>query len=233
MGKKEAFKKIEISLRGLGFDDELIEKLRGYMDRFYDEQTGDYRIPDYKEFSHLLLPLFTSSKTVENILKSTEILEKEEFSDLWIKDYEMRELLGEIGRFFASLVFQTGGDEEKVRDFLFTNKYPEEQKKFSRILKEHFKKLFTTQRESKIRETVIKFANLSSRENREKARYLLLSFFLFSTQENVFLKYLFIKSLVVNMGLKEEIMKQASSQEEGVSFVRLLEDRIFFIMEGG
>ncbi|NOZ63539.1 MAG: hypothetical protein GXO71_01070 [Caldiserica bacterium] len=233
MGKKEAFKKIEISLRGLGFDNELIEKLRGCMDRFYDERIGDYKISDYKEFSRLLLPLFTSSRTVENILKSTEILEKEEFSDLWIKEYEMRELLGEIGRFFASLVFQTGGDEEKVRDFLFTNKYPEEKKRFSRILKEYFKKLFTTQRESKIRETVIKFANLSSQEDREKARYLLLSFFLFSTQDNVFLKYLFIKSLIVNMGLKEEIMKQASSQEEGVSFIRLLEDRIFSIMEGG
>ena len=233
MRKKKSFEKIEASLRGLGFDEELIEKVRVYVERFYDEKKGEYNIPDYKEFSRVLLPLFTSSKTVENILKSTEILERKEFSDLWIKEYEMRPLLREIGRFFSSLIFQTGGNEEKVRDFLFTDKYPQERENFSRILREHFQRLFTPQREGRIREKVIEFANLASQEDRNKARYLLLSFSLFKTRDNIFLKYLFIKSLVINMGLKEEIMKQASSQEEGISFTRLLEDRIFSIMEGG
>ena len=229
MNKERAFDKIKFSLRRMGFDDEFIEKVKASMDNFYDEKQGDYVIPDYEEFSRLLLPVFTSSETVENILKSTEILEREEFSDIWIKDYEMRSLLGEISRFFSSLVF--GEREEKGKDFFFTDKYPEEKKKFSVILNEHFDKIFSSKRISKIREKVIQFTNLSPKEERKKARYLLLSFSLFKKKDNIFLKYLFIKSLVVNAGFKKEIIKEAKDLEEGLAFTRLLEDKIFSIME--
>ena len=232
MKGEDLFKKIEVILRERGFDDKLISEIGNILKKYYDESKGRYRLPEYSKLVKELLPLFTASQTVEKILSSVELLEKEDLQKLWISKAEMGPLLREVGQFFGKMIFKEGGGEEKVSEFLFTPGLKEKKEEFVKILNKYYSKFFSGSRINKIREEVIKFANLSSGEEREKAKYLLLSFNIFPDEENVILKFMFIKSLVKNMGLREAIKKEARDERESEQFVKYLEKTLFNLWEG-
>ncbi len=230
--KRNLLEEVGELLRQRGFDEELIANIQEKLKKYYRVEKGDFVFPSSREIIKELLPLFTSSLTVEKIISSLRFLGGEKLEEIWITEGEMKNLLEEVGKFFRKLISRKNG-EKTISDFFFSTGLKQEKREFSEILRKHFQGIFTPGRIQKTREKIMRFVNSLAEKEKKEAEYLLQSFILFPEEDNLVLKFIFIKSLVRNMGLEEEIKNRAKDEQEKKVFLDYLERKIYNLMNGG
>jgi hypothetical protein len=216
---------------GLGMDKETIDKIQGILDKFVDKRTGKMKTKNKKRVEELMMStLLESPQIIINILNSTKLLEKQIFRSLWLKE-ELEEMLPQIEEFMERL---GGDDEEKRIEFLTTNKYLKEKREYGAILYRHYIKIITPEFIDKVTENLMRVV-LTSKDAEEvrMAKVALNSFNFLPGNQNIIIMYLFIKSLVEYLNVREEIKTSAPSEEEAQLAIRVLEDHLYGALAEG
>lgn len=215
-----------------GFPHKIIDNLEGVLRKLYNKETGKIELDDEERFNELITSVLKeSSDILTDILRATDLLDKEVFRPFYFSPEETDSVLDETEGFIAQLAKE---DETKVDGFLITDKYPEERAAYGEILYRSYVNLITPSLVEDVERALAQIIESSSDLGEIKlAKTALDSFSFMPGKENLLMMYLFTKSLVINLGFHNEIEQIADSQEEADLAIKGLEDSLYAALAMG
>jgi len=227
-GALEHLRQGEEILRLMGLDDQTIESMKGAMVKLYDPSTGDFRLDDFEEFKEVMLPTLLDSPVMEETLASTQLLDEPELKPFWLTAEQLQPCLDEWEAWIDDKTQES--EDFDSAGLLLDETREEERQELGQILFSHYEQLATKELERAIYDAIYQIAQLESDGRQKMAKNGMATFTLFPGKSNAFLQYLFVKSIVRNTNVTEELPELAEDESQLEEMLMTFEDSLFSIL---
>lgn len=227
-GALEHLKQGEEVLRLMGLDEETIEAMQEAMLKLYDPSTGEFRLDDFEEFKEVMLPTLLESPVMEETLSSTQLLDEPELKPFWLTAEQLQPCLDE----WEAWIDEKAQENENfdAAGMLLDESRDDDRLELGQLLFSHYEQLATKELERKIYDTLYQIAQQESDDRQKMAKSAMATFTLFPGKSNAFLQYLFVKSLVRNTNVTEDLPSLAEDESQLEEMLVTFEDSLFAVL---